>query len=331
MCSTSGMDDDPLQAWRERFRGALLGAFAGDAFGAAFEGWSRVEIRRRYGRPVDMQLARAGTGLYTDDTELLIGLAEGLIEADGALDLDAIGEAFAAGFDPRRGYGGNAIRVLTAMQSGIPWATASAQFKPTGGSFGNGSAMRVAPIALAFARRPVEEVGRAARRQGAVTGHTHPLGEWGAELQARAVYRALHRGVGREEFDGPGLFAELVTLRLPAPYDEAMQWCVDHPAATMDEAVEALGNSVAAHYSVPLALWMSARHAHSLEDTIIEAATAGGDTDTIAAMAGAIAGAYHGVSAIPSRWVDKLENERRGKDHVIALADELLELVWDAD
>ena len=60
---------------------------------------------------------------------------------------------------------------------------------------------------------------------------------------------------------------------------------------------------------------------------MITAVNLGGDSDTIAAMTGAIAGAYHGVSAFPARWIDALERGERGYDHVIDLADDLLDLV----
>jgi len=85
-----------------------------------------------------------------------------------------------------------------------------------------------------------------------------------------------------------------------------------------------LGNSSAGPGSVPAAIYAAAA-SESFSAAVSFAVRCGGDTDTIAAMAGAIAGARDGVAAIPSGWVDALENGERGRDHVLALADGLWE------
>jgi poly(ADP-ribose) glycohydrolase ARH3 len=85
------------------------------------------------------------------------------------------------------------------------------------------------------------------------------------------------------------------------------------------EVVGVLGNGIAADEAVPAALYAFVRHVASFADAVTAAVRLGGDTDTIAAMTGALAGAFHGVDAIPDRWRSRLEDEQR----IDALADEL--------
>jgi poly(ADP-ribose) glycohydrolase ARH3 len=78
--------------------------------------------------------------------------------------------------------------------------------------------------------------------------------------------------------------------------------------ADKTKAIAALGNSVEAFNSVPTAIYSFLSHPASFKDVVLFAVSLGGDTDTIAAMAGAIAGAYLGVDSVPSKWRLKLEN-----------------------
>ncbi len=83
-----------------------------------------------------------------------------------------------------------------------------------------------------------------------------------------------------------------------------------------------LGNTSAGHESVPLAIYCACS-SDDFETAVVAAVRCGGDTDTIAAMAGAIAGARFGSTAIPSRWLAALEDGPRGKSHVERLAGRL--------
>ena len=88
------------------------------------------------------------------------------------------------------------------------------------------------------------------------------------------------------------------------------------------EIIRNLGNSVEALNSVPTAIYYFAKHHQSYAKAVLYAISLGGDTDTIGAMTGAIAGAYHGIEVIPSVWVQKLER----RDYIERLADELWKL-----
>jgi ADP-ribosylglycohydrolase len=94
------------------------------------------------------------------------------------------------------------------------------------------------------------------------------------------------------------------------------------------ELAEALGNRFTGHKSVPTAIYAAAAH-ESAEAAITFAVRCGGDTDTIGAMAGAIAGARWGASALPDRWTSALEEGTKGRSHVEGLAERLLAVASD--
>lgn len=134
-----------LAAARDRARGALLGTFVGDALGMPFEGLPHTSVPAA----VEMVAARRGRGTYTDDTQMMIALAESLI-ARGRVDEQHLARAFQEGYDPDRGYDGGTRRVFELWATGTPIASAAAQIFDGQGSRGNGAAMRIAPVAVLF-------------------------------------------------------------------------------------------------------------------------------------------------------------------------------------
>jgi len=315
----------------DRFRGALLGTFVGDALGMPVEGWPRQAIRERFGhrgREVrEMMDARLGMGTYTDDTQMTLALAEALLDSPpGELDLDRVAHRFAEAFRAERGYGGNTRRVLsgirTALRDGGDWRQVVEQHRPPGGSWANGAAMRVAPVALAFYPH-LGAVARAAEAQAEVTGHTHPVGRSGARLQALAVLTALRHGAEENAID-PDAFLEEVGGVLPGEHRQALDWIAANLEASGEAAARALGVSARASESVPAALWAFLSRRDDPEEAIVRAVGLGGDADTIGAMTGALAGALHGAEALPERWVAVLEDGERGRSYAEELADRLL-------
>ena len=123
--------------------GSLLGTAIGDAMGASREGRSMVSKHEIGG------MARISHRLhYTDDTHMTIGVAESLIECHGVDGAHMAGR-FIENYlkEPWRGYGPGPPRVFRLIESGVPWDQAASHIYH-GGSFGNGAAMRVAPIGL---------------------------------------------------------------------------------------------------------------------------------------------------------------------------------------
>lgn len=130
-----------------------------------------------YPRDVPEQLemleARLGRGTYTDDTQMMIALAESLLE-NGRVDEAHLGRAFVAAYDPRRGYGSGTEAVLALIRDGVSATDAALQAFEGGGSMGNGAAMRIARVAVRFAddqKALLDSV-----RRSAVVTHAHRLG-----------------------------------------------------------------------------------------------------------------------------------------------------------
>ena len=94
---------------KDRFIGALLGTFAGDALGSPYEGWN-----------APAQSIKMTSGIYTDDTQMMIGIAESLV-ACGGFDGQDMARRFLENFDPMRGYGSGAFRVMDRLAAGQAW------------------------------------------------------------------------------------------------------------------------------------------------------------------------------------------------------------------
>lgn len=284
-----------MEPLKDRFVACLWGLALGDALGARHEGG-----------PVVGALWRAVTlnGLrWTDDTQMALGLAESLL-ARGGLDPDHVARSWAEGWQRWRGYGPGASRLLARIRQGADWREANRAVFPDG-SFGNGAAMRAAPLGLYF--HGDEAALRSATTLASSITHAHPLGIEGGLCIARAVdlalddvspdamVRHLQAFLRQEEF--------LVRLgRLPALLAEQ-----PGPRQVRRE----LGASVRAHESAVTAVYLALRFGDSFEDMMRFIIAMGGDTDTIGAMAGGIFGAFHGTAALPRRLCAELEARDR--------------------
>jgi poly(ADP-ribose) glycohydrolase ARH3 len=295
----------------ERAAGVLLGVFVGDALGMPHEGRPGDRIPRE----VEMVGGRAPAGTYTDDTQMMIALAESLIRT-GSVDAEDLARTFLAAYDPGRGYGGGTEEVLEMWRAGVPVSEAAGRLRDGAGSPNDGAAMRVAPVAIALFddERAVVEWAEASAR---VT-HAHPEGIDGAVVQAVAVAAVLRgeSALGRAQ----------AAARTPA-MRERLQALTESAARVTDLDPQHLAGP---HWrvgftvveAVPPAVVIGAT-APSFEEAVTRAVRCGGDTDTVAAMAGAIAGARFGAGAIPRRWLDALEDGERGRGHVEQLARQL--------
>jgi poly(ADP-ribose) glycohydrolase ARH3 len=292
----------------DRRLGAVLGTFVGDALGMPFEGARPLAAPG----PLELLPARLGTGTYTGETEMMIGLLE-VLAAYGECDEEALARRFLEGHNPARGYGGGTLALFALWRQGVPVGEAARRVFE-GGSFGNGAAMRIAPVAAQFADDP-EALAREAARSARVT-HAHPLGIEGAVVQAVAIAAAVW---AEDPLEAAIAAATAPPLREPL---ERARTAIEE-AWTPERLAAQLGNGFEVHRSVPAAI--AAAAALSLEDACTTAVPIGGDADTIAAMAGAIAGARYGASAIPERWRSGLEDEIRGRSHVEFLAARLWE------
>lgn len=290
---------------RARFRGCFLGAALGDAMGAPYEGVRYVPPEELVGPERDPGRLR-----YTDDTHMTIGVAESLIERggfDGAHMASRLAENFAA--EPWRGYGAGPPQVFRLLEQGVAWDRAGSMLFGGTGSFGNGAAMRMAPVAL-FAYPDLDEVADLARRAAVLT-HTHELGVEGAVLQATAVAWVLGCSP-----DQPLRAEDLLQTLRPRTRSAQFREKLDRVGSLLagggpGEVVRELGHGTEAPDSVPTALLAFLRHPQSFAETVHFAISLGGDTDTIASMAGALAGAYLGEEAVPEAWRGRVEDDER--------------------
>lgn len=280
----------------ERFAGCLLGLAVGIALGAHFEGQMCDTIARHYRTAASLiENPPPGELWYTDDTQIAIGIAETLV-ACGRIDEETLCARFAANYLPQRGYGRGAKVVLQAMCDGEDHRYRAENLFP-GGSFGNGAAMRVAPVGLLF-RNDHDAVWEQARLSALPT-HVHSLGIEGAQIVALAV--AMASSV--DQLDRDAFFENLVSrcasVEYSGPLDRARR--LEHI-----RNLGLFGNGIEATASAVTAIAAFGLTPDSYEEMVGNAILLGGDTDTIAAMAGAISGAYLGVRAIPSHLLGKL-------------------------
>ncbi len=320
---------DPLA---ERFLGSCLGLLVGDALGAPVEGWAWPRINQEYGWLDGMVRGRLPAGSYTDDGQMAIGLLESLVKttrSDSArsgstrssstrFDPAGCAARWLANYDPGRGYGGRLDGIMDRLRSGESWDSVGTD------SFGNGAAMRIGPLGAWYHGDRKELVGAA--RESAFITHRHPQAMAGAIIQGLAVGQALAQGLAGEPL-APERFLEplihaaketdpesarrlesLVGIR-PGEREELRKTLTTLYACDV-RAIESVGPALGAVLGT-----------RSFKEAVILAVNLGGDTDTLGAMAGAVAGAYYGLSAIPEEWLEDLENgPGNGRDYMIELS-----------
>ena len=306
----------------DRFAGAILGTAFGDALGAAVEGWTGEEIVAEYGEVRDYLDDRLGAGCYTDDTQMTLATLRSLVRC-GGIDGADCARSCAELFDPARGYGRSAIEVLLALADGADY-TATGTLLFAEGSFGNGAAMRIAPVGLLCGTLNPEQM-RSQVFEAVRATHTHEEAIDGALAIAVAVGRLSRLR------DAAGLDCSAFLLDLASHCRTmTMRSRLMLAAIRLDEEiperdlVDQLGNGVRALDSVPIALYAALKYADDPELAVVRAVGYGGDADTIAAMTGAMVGALHGASSFPERWHAGLERGDFGyetlRDLSIALA-----------
>jgi ADP-ribosylglycohydrolase len=270
---------------------SLLGLCLGDALGSQFFiPGNRHRLSSRSLPPPSWQ--------WTDDTEMACSVYLTLASHD-AIEQDVLAASFARRHDFDRGYGPATNRLLRLVRDGGDWRSLAGALFDGSGSWGNGAAMRVAPLGAFFADNPAEAARQAAL--SATVTHTHPEAVDGAIAVAVA---AAHAASGPLP---PGPFIDRVLEHVPQGTvrngiaEARRMLTVTDP----EIAAYVLGNGrdVAARDTVPFTIWAAARHLTDYEQAIWATAMAGGDIDTTCAIVGGITAAGLGdISDLPGMW-----------------------------
>ncbi|WP_436847482.1 ADP-ribosylglycohydrolase family protein [Streptomyces aureus] len=299
----------------QRVAGAVVGSAVGDALGGPFEFGPEGVFSARFPVPgAGGEMCGGGgwdPGEATDDTQMAVLVAESLLERQG-LDPPDIFARFQrwAAADPKD----IGLQTEDVLTNGMPWDLAAAiHFQVNQRAAGNGSLMRASTSAVYFAAAGQEACMDAARRIAALTHGDR------AAWEGTAIFHELVR-VTLDDADPLSALPGVLDLVHPdhrGRYATVLSadW---HP----DQATEFNG---AVWPCLGSAVW-ALRTTRTFEDALRAAIDLGGDTDTVAAVTGGLAGAYYGLDAIPDRWTQPLHVPLPGfEGRVLRLAD-LLDL-----
>jgi ADP-ribosylglycohydrolase len=262
-------------------QGALLGQLIGDALGAIVDFKTPDEIRRLFPRGVTELVGspvyRTLPGQPTDDSEMALALARSIV-ARGEYDASSAWESYIRWHDSDPFDCGNTIRAAIV---GVKNRTSQA----------NGAMMRVSPIGIAGAQRWIGNVSWWARLDCELT-HPHPVCLNANSIYATAIATAIAHEVSAQDL--------LEFAAASEPEDAVVDLIRRARSEPPGDYITQQGWVVVAFQN---ALYQML-HAASFEDALIDTVARGGDTDTNAAICGALLGALYGIDAIPKRWVD---------------------------
>ncbi|MEP7292695.1 MAG: ADP-ribosylglycohydrolase family protein [Chloroflexota bacterium] len=300
----------------------LFGLALGDALGYPTEFLKLPEIRQRYGQHGIGQLP--DPALYTDDTQMTLALAEGLLDAGLDADLDAqmnaVGRRFVRwrnDLENHRAPGMTCITGVERFESGIPWRESG-----IASSKGCGSAMRVASIGY-FYQHDERRLREVAHASGLIT-HGHPAAVAASIAAAYAVKLALDGVRVAEYLPRMMTFCEGISDE----FDAAI-YRVAHAGAWTDEeaALNHIGQGWVGEEAVALALYCVIRYPDDYLACVRRAANTNGDSDSVACIAGGISGARLGLDAIPLAWRARCEN----RDYLLDLAARMAQAAHDKE
>ena len=328
MTLTNELSLDP--AFLARAQGCLLGQFAGEMLGMPVETMPAEEVRNLYpdgltqisdGRtlllPLGIHHPQQALAQLTDDGEMALMLARSLVK-QGRFDADAVLEAYMFWWNsPAFGFGRTTESAL-------------AHGRLDSDSQANGALMRVSPLGIFGANFGAAQVAQWARQDSKLT-HTHMVCQDSSAVFAVSIARAIRTGC-----DGATLHRWIVQWSEENGIDdstvEVLRRAADRePPYPTDSGVNLsnMHTRVWALIALHNAFWQLL-HADSLEVAIVDTVMQGGDTDTTAAICGALLGAVHGREAIPIQWTDAVLNCRpsEGKPDVFKPRPEVF---WPVD
>jgi len=279
-----------------RAEGCLLGQLAGDSLGGLVEFQSLSDIRRRYPDRV-RELADGGTwdtiaGQPTDGSEMALMLARMLVK-ERRYDAEEARKAYVFWLNS------HPFDCGMTVSSGL-------RGEPNPDSQANGALMRISPLGIFCWNRDLESTSQFAKQDAALT-HPHPVCIQANALFAMAIAQLISsRKSTQETYEDIKVWASELKVE-----KTLMKAILDAPGSLPADYVSMQGWVIIAFQN---ALWQLL-NAPSLEEGVVDTVMRGGDTDTNAAIAGALLGAAYGRDAVPKQWVEKILSCRPNLDY----------------
>ena len=280
----------------DRVFACILGGAIGDGWGRPFEG-----------RPRPAQLNIPDKLFVSDDTQMTLATCEAVVET-GNVDPERIAARFVAWFRARKisGMGSSTLKALRDLDFGAHWALSGAKGERAAG---NGAAMRVAP--LAFVLDPGNQDDRRTLRDVCRITHHHDEAYVGGLAVVAAIRLACNA-----EYDFAHLLADVGQQLPDSQVRDRIEQLTSLPAeVTPAQVADRFGSSGFVVESVPLAIFAASEIRRKPFIRVVgDAILAEGDTDTIASMAGQIAGAAVGAAGLPGELLTKLAEAKEITD-----------------
>jgi ADP-ribosylglycohydrolase len=287
----------------KRARVSLEGLSVGDALGDRFFGHADIMTPMIRNRALPNPLWE-----YTDDTNMALSIYS-ILRQYGEINQDALARSFAQRYESTRGYGPAMHGLLARIKNGEAWEDVAYSVFAGQGSYGNGGAMRIAPLGAYFAD-DMEAVIENARLATEVT-HAHHEGIVGGIAIAIAAAYACRL---RDESKTPSRYELLDMIFAHIPFSEVSTGIrrahdIAETTKTVDHVVGMIGNGyrITAQDTVPFTLWCVGEQLTHYENAISLTAEGLGDIDTNCAIVGGIVACYTGADSIPAEWIESRE------------------------
>ena len=343
----------------DRYRGCLLAGAVGDALGAPVEFMKLSAIKSRFGEKgiVDYTPFYGKLGSITDDTQMTLFTAEGLLRGHVRESLrgiasysDCVGHAYQRWLITQGkrshcdvvGEDGWLFKVRELHADRLPGKTcisaliSKSKFgrRAENTSKGSGGVMRVAPVGLMFHRTDIDQAVPEVFELGCEVArltHGHPSGYLSGGVMAVLIFLLTS---GMNFLEAVQIGKRLVYGHPDDPEQEvgnkihaAEVYATCHHDENPESVIRKLGGGWVAEEALAIAIYVCLR-AKNLEEALILAVNHSGDSDSTGSIAGQIMGAWHGVNAIPLRWLKNLEL----CEVIQTIADDLLEYdQWELD
>ncbi|MGD6742742.1 ADP-ribosylglycohydrolase family protein [Streptomyces sp. BH106] len=275
---------------------SLRGLSVGDALGSQFFVPANYPLLKARALP-------DGTWQWTDDTEMAASVVS-VLATHERVDQDELARSFAERQDVDRGYGPAVNRLLQQVREGEDWRTLASALFNGRGSWGNGAAMRIAPLGAYYADDPEQATHQA--EISAYPTHQHREAVVGSmAVAAAAALVADPAGPPTPQDLLDGVISLVPRSAVGAGLRRAKDM-LDYGDASTVAAVLGCGRRTTAHDTVPFAVWSAARGLGDFEEAFWSTAQVGGDMDTTCAIVGGIVAS--GADGAPSaEWLGRTE------------------------